>query len=518
MKVGSMKSIKAPKWLKNVWVKKKSGRTILPKTLSGSFEHLEPREMLSGSNAIDRLDFGNLASEASHNFEPGYNISQMPIMGAGTVGASQGQTYRDPTGSQVLTFTLAVDPNRQNYLSIRLWGNDVPGTVMNLQGVSSYENIEDSGGQVQYPNRFLYHTLPIPTSMTSGQTSVQLTLTFGGCGSTLDRPIYSVYTHTDPCFVPDSNDPTGTAPTVTGQATLDTLTETEANNILLANRQSIYNSGGYYDTILARQAIVLDGNGGWSAPSGAPAEVAGLDLFTNVSSWMSSNPSATNDQWRNQIANTKAGPGYTAFPDELLGVLTTTYFLDSLKNSQGNVIYAATHYHDSSLITRIVAAIDGASYEQDSDGGFIQQGSEWTGLTSTARTTGSYIGSTARQATYHGGGDLQGVDTYALGWSLIELLNDPTAAPILINYLGKSYNADLNGGSMVRAYAWERMLDNVITWYQSATGGTESQNLFQELSMYSATIALDKLQALSRTLRIRPTTQHRWDTSKNSWA
>ena len=211
---------------------------------------------------------------------------------------------------------------------------------------------------------------------------------------------------------------------------------------------------------------------------------------------MAANPGATADTWRNQIANQKAGPGYTAFPDELLGVLTTTYTLGSLKDSQGNVIYAATHYHDSSLITRIVAAINGASYEQDSDGGFIQQGSEWTGLTSTARTTGSYIGSTARQATYHGGGDLQGVDTYALGWTLITLLNDPTAAPILTSYLGQSYDADLNGGSMIRAYAWERMLDNVITWYQSETGGTESQNLFQELSMYAATIALDRLQAI----------------------
>ena len=270
MKVGSMRSIKAPKWLKNVWVKKKSGRTILPKTLSGSFEHLEPREMLSGSNAVDRLDFGNLASEASHYFEPGFSADQMPIMGTGTVGASAGLTYREPTGSQVLTFTLAVDPNLQNYLTIRLWGNDVPGTEMNLQGVTSYENIEDAGGNVQFPNRFEYHTLPIPTTMTSGKTSVQLTLTFGGSGSTLDRPIYSVYTHTDPCFVPDSADPAGIAPAITGQATLDTLTEAEADNILLANRESIYNSGGYYDTIIARQAIVLNGDGTWSAPASSP--------------------------------------------------------------------------------------------------------------------------------------------------------------------------------------------------------------------------------------------------------
>ncbi len=50
-------------------------------------------------NAIDRLDFGNLASEAAHYFEPGYTPDQMPLMGTGTVGASAGQTYRNPSGA-----------------------------------------------------------------------------------------------------------------------------------------------------------------------------------------------------------------------------------------------------------------------------------------------------------------------------------------------------------------------------------------------------------------------------------
>jgi regulation of enolase protein 1 (concanavalin A-like superfamily) len=440
------------------------------------------------------LDFGNLASEASHNFEPGYNISQMPLLGNGTVGASQSQTYREPTGTQELVFTMAVDPNRQNYFTVRLWGNDAPGTNIYLSGNS--EPLEEGMGNIEYPNRFLYLTINIPISMTTGKSSLALDLTFGGTSSSYYRPIYSAYTHTDPYFVPDSADPTGTKPTQTGQATLDTLTETEANNILLANRQSIYNSGGYFDTILARQAIVLDGLGGWSAPTGAPKEVAGLDMFTNLSSWMAANPSASNDTWRNRIANQTSGSGYTAFPSELLSVLTATYLLDSLKNSGGTVIYAAPHYHDSSLITRVVAAIDGASYEQDSDGGFIQQGSEWTGLCSTARTTGSYIGTTARKSTAHGGGDLQGVGTYALGWSIIQLLNDSTAAPILQSYLAQSYDADFNSGSMMRAYAWERTLDNAIAFYQTATGGTVSQNMFQELAMYADTIALNKLQAL----------------------
>jgi regulation of enolase protein 1 (concanavalin A-like superfamily) len=455
-------------------------------------ERLESREMLSGSNAIDRLDFGNLASEAAHYFEPGATTSQLPLLGTGTVGASAGLTYRDPTDGMGMLFTLAVDPSKQNYCTIRLWGND---SDVNINLTSSTGQVlaymEETGGPALFPGRFYYYTGTIPTSMTTGQTSVQLKLDIASPG----KAVYSVFTHTDPVFTPDSADAAGTKPAQTGQATLDALTETEANNRLLALRQSIYNSGGYYDTVVARQVIVLNGNGTWSAPTGAPSEVIGLDLFSNLTSWMSSNPSATNDQWRNKIANTKSD-GYSAFPGELLSVLTTTYLLDSLKNSQGTVIYSAPHYHDSTLVTRIVAAIDGVSYQQDSDGGIIQQGSEWTGLCSTARTTGSYIGSTARQTTYHGGGDLQGASTYALGWTLIQLLNDPTAAPILTSYLGQSYDADFSGTPMLRAYAWERLLDNMITFYQGATGGTQSQNMFQIPAMYSATIALNKLQAL----------------------
>ena len=57
--------------------KKKSGSLEKARYL---FEQLEPRTLLSGSNAIDRLDLGDLASEASHNFEPGQAPDQLPLL------------------------------------------------------------------------------------------------------------------------------------------------------------------------------------------------------------------------------------------------------------------------------------------------------------------------------------------------------------------------------------------------------------------------------------------------------
>ncbi|MBC7782921.1 MAG: hypothetical protein H7144_03700, partial [Burkholderiales bacterium] len=462
------------------------GNANAPRSLAAAcgavIEQIESRILMSGSNAIDRLDFGNLASEASHRFEPGVAIASLPPRGVGSVGASSGLTYRNPSGDPDLTFTVAVDPARQNYLTVRVWGNDVPNDAMDLVGSSgAAETLEENGGNAQFPNRFIYYTAAIPISLTSGKTSVQLTLDAG-------RPVYSAYSHTATMFVPDSNDPAGTKPAVTGQPTLDTLTLNEAISLLQTQRQWNYNPGGYFDDVLARQ--VMPGT------PGAPPETIGLDLFTDVNGWRNANPSATPDDWRNRIATQKAGPGYTAFPDELLGVLTATYLLQPFTNASGNVVAGLDHYHDASLITRIVSAIDGASWSQGSNGGFPTQGGDWIGLISSPRVTGDYVGEPGRLPTVHGGGSLQGVDTYALGWTLIQLLNDPTAAPILQSFLAQSYDANLNGGSVLRATAYQRMLFEHVNYCLAATGGTHSQNMFQELAMYAASVALTKLQTL----------------------
>ncbi len=230
--------------------------------------------------------------------------------------------------------------------------------------------------------------------------------------------------------------------------------------------------------------------------SGAPVETWGLDLFSTVSSWASSNPSATPDQWRNKISDTEAGPGYTAFPDELLSNLYIGYVTPPFVNASGQTVTGLDDYHDATLIQKIVNAIDSVTYMQCSDGGLPQQGQDWPGLTSTARATGQYAGLTGRQPTQHGGGDLQGCDTYTLGYVIIGLLDDPTAAPIFESYLTQNYDADLDGSSYERATAYERLLSNAVNFYTTHTGGVESQNSFQMIALYAMQVALEKLQIL----------------------
>jgi regulation of enolase protein 1 (concanavalin A-like superfamily) len=467
-------------------------------------EPLEPRCLLSGSNAIDELDFGNLVSEAAHDFEPGYSPSMMPLTGIGALN----QTYREAyglgdnniDGPQSLVFTMTVDPARQNYLTVKLWGSDVDGGTMYLlndPNTTTNTPMDDQGGPPAFPGRFFYETQAIPESWTSGQTSVQLTLDFysyydayGGTGyhylsaGQLTRPVYSAYITTDPQFVPDPTSPTGTAPAQT-TTPLGTITAAQAQSVISAELDSIYGPGGEYSTVLADQ--IQPGT------TGAPAEVIGLDLFTNVASFVSANPGATPDTWRNQIATQEAGTGYTAFPDELLSVLSATY-LDTPPSYAPSAELSG--YHSSTLMKDIVEAMDGSTYLQGSDGGFATQGDDWIGLTSSPRTSGTYAGEVGRLPTVHGGGDLQGADTYTLGETIVDLLNDPTGGPAFKTYLSETFDADLDGSQMLRAYAYERMLFNQINYFINDEGGTVSQDLFETVGLYADQVALEYLQAL----------------------
>ena len=439
--------------------------------------------MAFGGNAIDRLDFGNLTSESVHNYAPGTASSGTGI---------SNQTYRLPSVSSSLVFTMGCSATRQNYITIKFWGND-DNCQLDLANTTFTSFEEDQGPTAIFPNRFHYSTLPIPVTWTSNKTTVALTVTVGNNAT---KRIYSAFTHTAPMFAPDTNDPTGTKPAQTGQATLDALTLSEAVSLMQTVRTTAFSGGSsYYNTMLNRQ--VLPG------AAGAPVECVGLDLWTTVSSW--GGAGKTPDQWRDQIGGGQHGPGYSTFPDELLSVLVTSFVLPQFTNASGSVVAGLDHYHDTNLITRIVSALDGSTYLQGSDGGFHREGDpdpngisglgNWHGLCSTPRGVGHYrAGETSRGLTWYL--SLEGVDTQTLGWSIISILNDPVSAPIFTNCLAQSYDADLNGGLMLRATAYERMLYNHIVYLRAVTGGTHSQNMFEELGMYAAHVALGKLQAL----------------------
>jgi hypothetical protein len=464
-------------------------------------ELLESRTLLTASNALDEIIFGNTTSEAAHLFDAG--MTTLPPSGTGAIGL----TYREIAGpvsgtstganNEVLTFTMAVDPFKQNYLTIRLWGSDTtPGVIYLYDPAKGYsiDNYDESsvtwldwqvsGGQPAFPGRFYYDTTPIPLSWTQGQTSVSLTLNAAENDERYDnhttvqlasgqssRPIYDAFTTTDPDFTPDSGDPTGTVP-ASSSATLTTLTAAQAQTILLNERKSIYGTNGYYNAVTARQVL--------PTTTGAPGELVGLDLFAAPSSYSGDAASA----WDEQIGDAKQGPGYTGLPDELLSVLSTSYLLQPLSGDTTDPNY----YHSSSVLQRMIYALDGSTYMQGSDGGFPANGSGWVGLTAAG----------GQRTPAGSGGYLEGIDCQVLGDTLLALLDDPAlpGGTNIKTYLGESFDANLDGGSMLRAYAYERMLFNNLNYLRADPGGTSSQNLFQILGAYADQVGLEKLQAL----------------------
>ncbi|MEI6493430.1 MAG: hypothetical protein WCO94_12845, partial [Verrucomicrobiota bacterium] len=417
-------------------------------------------------NALDRILFGDTPSEALHGFGPGRTPQELPDSGTGSSGRSYRLTRGESGPAAHLIFNLACDPARQNYVTVKCWGNDTPAE-MYLQ--NSGDRIERAGGSPVFPDRFYYYTLPIPLSQTRGETTVQLDIHVRES----PHPLYAAFTHTAPCFEPDSEDVVGTAPRRTGyREPTTTLTRHQVlgtedkPGFLFKKRKEIFGPGGTLEDRMRRQVLPDTMR---TKTERVPPEVAGLDLFFSVSDWEGKGMSP--DEWRDRISTTKTGFAYNSFPGELLNLLTFAYLLPPFTDANGRKMHGLDRHHDPELLRRIVAALDGASYFQGIDGGFSGT-SPWIGVTSTPRATGQWAGKNGRQKSDWA--LLAGPSQSNLGLAIISLLNDPEASAAFQDYLKQSYDPDLGvtgadntftpSGRMLRAHAYERMLYNNLPY------------------------------------------------------
>ncbi|MEI8036997.1 MAG: hypothetical protein WCJ14_01280 [Verrucomicrobiota bacterium] len=457
-----------------------------------------PRANAIQGNAFDRILFGDMLSEAVHSFGPGRAPQDLPAAGTGAYGRGYRLTRGESGPAAHLIFTLACDPARQNYLALKCWGNDTPAEIY-LQ--NSGDRFERAGGSPVFPDRFYYYTLPIPLNQTRGVTSVQLDLHVRES----PHPLYAAYTHTAPCFEPDSEDVVGAAPARTGYReptvplTREQILGTAAQpGWLFKKRSEIFGPGGTLEDRMRRQVLPTTRR---TPTDRVPPEVTGLDFFSNVSDLEGKD--ATPDQWRDRISTTKTGFAYNSFPGELLNMLTFAYLLPPFTDANGNKVAGLDRHHDPELLRRLVAALDGVSYFQGIDGGFSGT-SPWIGVTSTPRATGQWAGKTGRQKSDWA--LLAGPSQSNLGLAIISLLNEPAAASAFQVYLKQSYDPDLGvtgadntftpSGRMLRAHAYERMLYHNLPYQNNIGGGTVVQRMFNILAAYSNYIALEQLLEL----------------------
>jgi fibronectin type 3 domain-containing protein len=237
----------------------------------------------AGAQTSDSLVFGNTTSEANHGltayFPPPTNIATVTWQNtpapsnpsatapsdvvAGLLGLSARRLLpRTPNGDVYggqVTFTMAVDPAKQNYFTLKLsaadpYGNDC--LILNCNGKeigarhggnTLSEDMLWSGGSGWWLGRFYYRTEPLPLPMTRGKTSVTITVRSSGSfyayapiftyvpqyQSLMTVPaesLYAAYTHAG-SQVDSTGEPEGSAPAVRTPNTLVNET-TQLNNVM----------------------------------------------------------------------------------------------------------------------------------------------------------------------------------------------------------------------------------------------------------------------------------------------
>lgn len=197
------------------------------------------------SNALDIIHFGNIASEAAHDFEEKLSVSGVDDRAEAEYrgtdnklaggGLGHGLTYRyikpSPDTNQSLDgkleFKLKADTNKQNYLSIRLsgsqqgrgnlmlYGPDGDNSILNPHFGREFSEL-DNGYEDGAPflGRYYYNTYLIPKDMVHADGTVRLSIMstgkFSAYGNNTyghqkenSKYIYSAATHTDPFYIPE---------------------------------------------------------------------------------------------------------------------------------------------------------------------------------------------------------------------------------------------------------------------------------------------------------------------------
>ena len=172
---------------------------------------------------LDRVIFGDQASEAGHGLR-----ATGCVVESGGLGLPCRRI--GPEGS--MAFRLRCDPERQTYLTVRLWGSDRgKGQLYVADGdrrlgayLSAHPELDVMGGEPAFPGRFFYVTVPVPLDTSRGKEGVTLGLVAvgtprpysddkrPGAMASRSRGIYAACTHTDPFFAPPADEQQGSPP------------------------------------------------------------------------------------------------------------------------------------------------------------------------------------------------------------------------------------------------------------------------------------------------------------------
>jgi autotransporter-associated beta strand protein len=299
---------------------------------------------ISRGQTLDTITFGNTTSETSHGLTTdfpavtgtavvaaggGTNPSNPSTTAAsGTVTGLLGETARqllprtpnpDIYGGE-MTFTMAVDPVKQNYFTIKVSGSDTSyNEWFVLDGIvtsGTYEigwrhngNDQDmlwNMGVTWFPGRFIYRTVPLPLNLTAGLSSITLRIKSLGWISYYDSTgywnqyqklmnssslsLYSAYTHTNSYFDAsgETQGPVFTAltpRTTPTQATVVSSWEASANSEISTVLNTIATSATSVTPVelnFLAQCYGVSWTNGYINAQIPPAVTAGIDALVTV--------------------------------------------------------------------------------------------------------------------------------------------------------------------------------------------------------------------------------------------
>ncbi|MGA0567258.1 hypothetical protein ACO2Q7_07990 [Rathayibacter sp. KR2-224] len=264
---------------------------------------------------LDTVVFGDAASEQAHAFSA--SLSDV-VAGALSQPARVFNPQATPGwwgGSAALT--VKVDPTQTTYLTVKLWGGDVAdkadeshnwrlqlfvdGKSVGWYDEGPVDNLDQLGTDPRRPGRFFFHTLPLPERYTNGKTSLDIEIRsmgriwdYGGTVSTYyynqtepSRPVYRVYTHTDPYFSPAPTDVLGTVPATKARPNEDDAAIAKLTASVLAEHNRLIYGGGAYGTDawgfnMLAEAYTWKASPGYQNPDALTAICAGIDSRYNA--------------------------------------------------------------------------------------------------------------------------------------------------------------------------------------------------------------------------------------------
>lgn len=176
----------------------------------------------------DEIVFGQPSSERRH----GFSGTATEIVRGGM--EEPARVLLPVPGERVeggnMTFTMEVDPERQNYFTARFWGSDsgnsnllilfCEGKQVGYRHLGDYDVLDIANEDLPRPGHFTYTTVPLPLSMTKGKKKIELSIrstgriarygnSFDAYQKVMEKPskaIYKGYTHTEACFRPSKKE------------------------------------------------------------------------------------------------------------------------------------------------------------------------------------------------------------------------------------------------------------------------------------------------------------------------